>query len=219
MKNKRTFGYIEIVFDVAYLCTVLFLGFYITMHTESEVQTLYGIMAFVLVIGDAFHLIPRICSAASKDQKKMEHLLGTGKMITSIGMTIFYMILWFVGVLCYSPGSAGMLTLLAGILAAARIIITLLPQNRWGKTESARWNLYRNLPFILLGLMTGVLFFVYRNFGYQNFKWLWLAVLFSFACYLPVVFWVNKYKALGMLMLPKSCAYIWIITMGLHIQL
>lgn len=57
-------------------------------------------------------------------------------------------------------------------------------------------------------------------------RWIWgvmaipairfvaLAIVISFACYLPVVLWVDKYPKLGMLMVPKTCAYLWIVMIG-----
>lgn len=216
MSNKRTFGYIEIIFDIAYLITVFGLGAVILFQAESMPQRLYGIMAFVLVIGDSFHLIPRIISAFRKDSVQVEGLLGVGKMITSVGMTVFYIILWGIGAMLYMPQGAFLWTGAAVSLAFVRIVITLLPQNRWGKDE-AKWNIYRNIPFFLLGIMTGYLYWYYRAGEYMNFRFMWLAILISFLCYIPVVLWVKKYPMVGMLMLPKSCAYVWIITMGIQL--
>lgn len=214
MKNKRTFGYIEVIFDVAYLCTAFGLGLFIFGRAESVPQKWYGIMAFVLVFGDAFHLLPRIKNALQRDNRQAEQLLGIGKMLTSVGMTAFYLILWVIGVILYDPKHAIGWTVAATALAMVRIIITLLPQNHWGGKEESKWNIYRNIPFFLLGAMTGYLYWYYRAGIYTNFRWMWLAILISFVCYIPVVLWVKKHPMIGMLMLPKSCAYLWIIAMG-----
>jgi len=42
---------------------------------------------------------------------------------------------------------------------------------------------------------------------------MWLAILLSFAFYLPVVLWSNRYPKIGMLMLPKTCTYLWMLVM------
>lgn len=39
-------------------------------------------------------------------------------------------------------------------------------------------------------------------------RWRWLAIALSFAFYLPVVLWSNRQPKAGMLMLPKTCAYL-----------
>ncbi len=45
----------------------------------------------------------------------------------------------------------------------------------------------------------------------------WLTIVLSFGCYLPVVLWSNRSPGVGMLMLPKTCAYLWILVMCLSI--
>ena len=41
-----------------------------------------------------------------------------------------------------------------------------------------------------------------------------LAVLLSFAFYVPVVLFAAQVKPIGMLMVPKTLAYVWIVWMG-----
>ena len=43
------------------------------------------------------------------------------------------------------------------------------------------------------------------------------AILISFGCYLPVALYSKKMPRLGILMIPKTCAYVWIIVMGLQL--
>lgn len=43
------------------------------------------------------------------------------------------------------------------------------------------------------------------------------AILISFGCYLPVTLLSRKYPKVGLLMIPKTCAYIWMIVMGLQL--
>jgi hypothetical protein len=50
----------------------------------------------------------------------------------------------------------------------------------------------------------------------RAFKFLWLAVLLSFIFYIPVVLWAGRYPVIGMFMLPKTCAYVWAVSMGLR---
>ena len=46
---------------------------------------------------------------------------------------------------------------------------------------------------------------------------MWLAILLSFAFYLPVVLWSNQNPKVGILMLPKTCAYLWMLAMCLSL--
>jgi hypothetical protein len=65
-----------------------------------------------------------------------------------------------------------------------------------------------------MGVMVIVLFAMYGAGGPPAVRFMWLAVLLSFAFYLPVVLWSRKVPKIGILMLPKTCAYVWIVLMG-----
>ena len=41
-----------------------------------------------------------------------------------------------------------------------------------------------------------------------------LIVVLSFACYIPVVLFADTIPVIGMLMIPKTCAYIWTVLIG-----
>ena len=43
------------------------------------------------------------------------------------------------------------------------------------------------------------------------------AILISFGCYLPVTLLSKKYPKVGLLMIPKTCAYSWMFVMGLQL--
>ena len=42
----------------------------------------------------------------------------------------------------------------------------------------------------------------------------WLSIVISFACYLPVVLFAERYPLVGILMIPKTCAYVWTVMIG-----
>ena len=48
----------------------------------------------------------------------------------------------------------------------------------------------------------------------EAFRFLYLAVIFSFACYIPVVLFADTVPPVGMLMIPKTCAYVWVVLIG-----
>ena len=43
------------------------------------------------------------------------------------------------------------------------------------------------------------------------------AILISFGCYLPVTLFSKTKPKVGLLMIPKTCSYMWIIAMGLQL--
>lgn len=212
---KRVFGLVEAVFDVFYLVTASIIGAVLLSSSKDDLpRMLSGIMALVLVLGDAFHLLPRI-KLILTGREELKRALGRGKQVTSITMTIFYVILWHVGLLVFSPQNMRVWTYAVYFLALTRIMLCLLPQNKWEERfPPVRWGIWRNIPFAAQGILVAALFYMNRNAVY-GLGMGWLAILLSFIFYLPVVFWANKIPKIGMLMLPKSCAYLWLLAMCL----
>ena len=48
----------------------------------------------------------------------------------------------------------------------------------------------------------------------RPFRFLWLTVVLSFACYIPVVLFADAVPVVGLLMIPKTCAYVWTVLIG-----
>lgn len=206
---------IELVFDSVYLISAMALGIWLLAISGESTKQLWGIMAITLAAGDSFHLLPRMAAAYTGDTPRFAAAMGVGKGITSVTMTVFYLLLWHSGLMLFSlklPAQTTILYLLAGV----RIILCLLPQNEWKSGGEGAIAIYRNIPFTLEGLLVLWLFARYAG-GTPALQLMWLAITISFACYLPVVLWAGKYPKLGMLMLPKTCAYLWIICMGFWI--
>jgi len=215
---KRVFGTIEAIFDSSYLFLALTIGIVlISTASGNPARLLAGAAALILVAGDAFHLVPRLLVIRTGEEEKLRNALGSGKQITSITISLFYLLLWQVGVLIYFPKDINAWSLLLYALTAVRIILCLLPQNHWrDRFPPVAWGILRNIPFFLQGLLVAGLFFVNRN-PVPGLASMWLAIILSFAFYLPVVLWVNKNPKIGMFMLPKICAYSWMLMMFLSI--
>ena len=208
---------VETVFDAAYLATVLTIGFTMIRGSGQNRQyRLFGLMAVILGAGDAFHLVPRAVALCTLGLERFTVALGVGKFITSITMTIFYILLYYVWRLRYEVEGKNGLTAAVYLLAAARVGLCLMPQNRWTSAEAPLlWGILRNIPFALMGLLVIVLF--YRSAkarGDDAFRWMWVTILLSFGFYIPVVLWADTLPLIGMLMIPKTCAYVWTVLIG-----
>ncbi len=215
---KRVFGLVEALFDVFYLAAVTIIGVVLLLGAQDNLpRTLAGIMALVLVGGDAFHLLPRIKVIITGSEDQYKRALGRGKQITSVTMTIFYVILWHIGLLVFSPHDIDRWSYVIYILAVARILLCLLPQNKWEERyPPVKWGIWRNVPFFVQGMLVTGLFYIYRNTS-KGLGMVWLAVILSFMFYLPVVLWANKNPKIGMLMLPKTSVYVWLLVMCLSL--
>ena len=83
----------ETVFDAVYLTTAVAVGISMIRKSAGKRQyLLFGIMAVTLGLGDAFHLIPRVYALWTAGLEQNAALLGAGKFITSITMTVFYVL-------------------------------------------------------------------------------------------------------------------------------
>lgn len=207
----------ETLFDIVYLVTVITLGVAMLRRAGGDAgQKLFGWMAVILGCGDAFHLVPRAFALCTDGLAAHAAALGVGKLITSITMTVFYILLYHVGRRRYQMGPAKNLTLAVYVLAAARVLLCLLPQNRWLSPDApVSWGVLRNIPFALMGLIVIVLFYRgAKHTGDKTMRWMWLAVTLSFGFYIPVVLWADAVPWVGMLMIPKTCAYVWVVVMG-----
>ncbi|WP_317321275.1 hypothetical protein [Subdoligranulum variabile] len=207
----------ETAFDAVYLVTVITIGILMIRQPNAAKQfRLFGWMAIVLGAGDAFHLIPRAWALCTTGLENYTFALGLGKAITSVTMTVFYVLLYYVWRLRYRVQGQKSLTAAVYVLAGLRAALCLMPQNQWFSASAPlSWGIYRNIPFALLGLLVIVLF--YRSAKAQQdhaFRWMWLTIVLSFAFYIPVVLWADVYPMVGMLMIPKTCAYVWTVVIG-----
>lgn len=207
----------ETGFDIVYLATVLTLGIKMLRQCGDRAQfRLFGAMAVVLGAGDAFHLVPRAVALCTTGLENYIVALGAGKWITSITMTVFYILLYYVWRLRYQVQGRRGITALVWVLAALRIGLCMMPQNRWLSADAPlSWGIWRNLPFAALGLVVIVLFFrSAREHDDKAFRWMWLTIVLSFGFYIPVVLWADTVPVIGMLMIPKTCAYVWTVVIG-----
>ena len=207
----------ETLFDVLYLTSVITIGtIMISKGGNNKQFKLFGIMAVVLGVGDAFHLIPRAYALLTTGLEENAAALGIGKFITSITMTIFYVILYYIWRQRYNIKGHKKLTFSIYALAIMRIGICLLPQNEWLNFNAPTlWGIYRNIPFLIMGIIIIYIFNLeVKKHDDKNFKYMALAIILSFALYIPVVLWGNTFPLVGILMVPKTLAYVWIVLMG-----
>lgn len=209
----------ETLFDIVYLTLVIAVGIRMMIKIRGEKQYfLFGMMAVVLGTGDAFHLLPRAYALCTTGLENFSAALGIGKLVTSVTMTIFYVLLYYVWRVRYRVQDRNILTVCIGLLAVVRIILCFFPQNKWTSADAPLvWGIYRNIPFVLLGLLIIVLFFKKASETKDRaFRFMWLAIVLSFGFYIPVVLFADAYPMIGMLMIPKTCAYVWAVLMGYY---
>ncbi len=207
----------ETLFDAIYLSSVIILGLQMIIKGKNnQYIKLFGYMSVLLGFGDAFHLVPRSYALLTTGLESHAGALGFGKFVTSITMTIFYVILYRIWELRFDIKNSTTLRAVIGVLAAIRIILCFFPQNQWFIYNSPiSWGIYRNIPFAIMGII--MIYIMYREavkHKDKDYKFMALAVFLSFALYIPVVLWGTIYRPVGILMIPKTLAYVWIVLIG-----
>lgn len=201
----------EPLFNLAYLGVVITLGVRLLFERKRDAKV-YGVMAILLGLGDAFHLIPRIVSHLTEGGfERYVAALSWGEFVTSITMTVFYLL--FYDYYCNRSGDTDRKKrVLLYALAAVRIVLTALPQNLWGTKGSYLFGILRNLPFAAMGLLLILWTWKYRQ--KEGLRHTSLLIAVSFLCYLPVVVGARFVPVLGALMIPKTVAYVLLVAVG-----
>jgi len=212
----------ETVFNISYLMIVWCLIF-IMVRRWSKVDSadrktaLSILLAFVfLALGDMGHVGFRVVAFAMGDLDAAVHLFGRevvlaplGSMATAWTFTLFYVCMVFMWKYrfrkSFGPVAWGLF-----FLAVIRSVIMLLPGNAWN-SQNIQEPLYtlRNLPLILM--QAGTAYLILRDAIAENdrlFKWIGAMIMVSLACYAPIVAFIKIYPNLGMLMIPKTIAYL-----------
>ncbi len=178
--------------------------------TKEKLITLRYLLAFfLLALGDSGHVGFRVIAFFNGGLEQNSLLVGAGALSTAITITLFYLILLDVWRLAFNKAKDGLYYGLI-IIGIIRFIIMAFPQNDWGRVVPIlEWSLLRNIPLTIIGLF--VAYFMirdglrYRDNRYRN---LGLCIVVSYAFYLPVILFVQVIPIIGMLMIPKTIAYL-----------
>lgn len=201
----------EPFFDIAYLGIVLSMGLRLLMEDEKDAKS-FGLMAVLLGLGDGFHLIPRVMSHLSPNGfSRYLALLSWGECITGITMTLFYL-LFYRYYQSMSDDRDKRRTRLVYLLVVLRLLLVLLPQNGWGTEGNYVFGLLRNVPVVLLGL--ALVLWTAKAKNKPGLEHTALLIAASFLFYIPVVIGARFVPLLGLLMIPKTIAYVLLVRVG-----
>ena len=208
--------YGESTFDILYLIFAIVSGCLILSKSKTKLEKYMGYAALILGCGDAFHLVPRVLNYFV--DMDWTAALGVGKLVTSLTMTIFYILLYYIYLMHYKEEKNSTVERWIWILACLRFLICLFPQNGWlQNSNDMTWGILRNIPFVALGGIICYLYFKKRN-EEKIFSMMWILILLSFLFYIPVAVGAGIVPILGMLMLPKTICYIWMIVLFIKNQ-
>jgi hypothetical protein len=214
--------WMEITFNVAYLIVIW--GIVIAMYarrdvlrsSDRQVADLFMWAFALLAFGDTGHVGFRVVAYAIGDLNATVSvfgitmgLVGLGALATAVTVTFFYMLVLMIWHKRFEKpyGWFGYLLFAAGVI---RLVIMAFPANEWNNLVPPQpWGLIRNLPLMLQGL--GVAYLIIRDAQAgrdRTFTWIGISILISYAMYTPVILFVQQIPMIGMLMIPKTMAYV-----------
>lgn len=202
------FKIVEVYFDLVYL--LLMMGFGLALLLEKEKGAkLLAAMAILLALGDACHLLPRVYGHLSPGGLAGNRMyLSYGQMITSLTMSVFYLLYFYYYRAAGGKATKGRQWLIYGLLAL-RVILVLLPANNWGGESPYAMGLIRNVPFLIMGIALVV--WTYGDGEIPGFKRASYLIAASFFFYALVVIFSTFIPAFGAFMLPKTVCYIMLV--------
>jgi len=213
----------EIGFNLLYLSliwglvVVMRLRFDRVRPEDRQLANIFWLAFFALAFGDSFHVgartaayfMPGGLNASIRVFGAIVPVVGWSSLVTAVTITIFYLfflVAWIVRApKGFSPAVYSLFT-----IAGIRLGLLVLPENQWHQPVPVQpWAIIRNLPLILLGLGVAALFLI-TDFKEDRspFRWLGVLILISYATYIPVVFYIQNFPLLGLLMIPKTMAYL-----------
>jgi hypothetical protein len=220
--SEKMLMWIEVSFDTIYLIVVWCLVFAMfrrrsVVRPENQRVASLVLNAFALLaLGDTAHVGFRVLAYAMGDMATRVSFLGTqfgllglGQLTTSITVTLFYVLMLAIWRSRFNKKYGPFEHVLLAC-AVVRLLLIALPANQWDSLVPPQpWATVRNLPLLIQGL--GVAYLILRDAQAnkdRTFWWIGIMILVSYACYMAVVLFVQQVPLIGMLMIPKTVAYV-----------
>ena len=220
--NETAQMWMEISFNILYLVAVWWLVAAMLRRlpqvpTADQKIGRYFIWAFALLaLGDTGHVGFRVLAYALGGLDATLNiagleigLVGLGALSTALTVTFFYVLLLFIWQERFDRplGWFGWLLIAS---AAVRLAVMTLPGNQWNSVVPPQpMSLVRNFFLTISGL--GVAILILRDAaktGDRVFTWIGISILVSYGFYIPVILFVQTLPLIGMLMIPKTLAYV-----------
>lgn len=211
----------EITFNILYLVTIWVLVILMFRRRSflsgdnERVGKLFLYAFFLLALGDTGHVGFRVLAYAMGGLEANPLLVGGGALATAVTVTFFYMIVAEIWRL-RAEKSRGLLWWIMIAAGIVRLVIMIFPQNRWAQVvPPSDWSLLRNIPLMIQGIVVAVLMLYSGSVNKDLFqKRVSYMIFLSYIFYTPVILFIQEMPLLGMLMIPKTLAYVAIAFMA-----
>ncbi len=205
----------EIIFDILYLIVIWTLVSLMIRKRANLSEScritgvLFIIAFFLLALGDSGHVGFRVVAYFMGGLESNPLLVGAGSLATAVTITLFYMLIAEIWRVRYGKkrGIAWWALIAAGVV---RLALMIPAANQWGSAVPPYgWQLARNIPLVVQGLGAALLLLVSGLRGKDKLSIkISLMIFVSYLCYIPVILFYNQLPVIGMLMIPKTIAYV-----------
>ncbi len=212
----------ETIFNILYLTSIWWLTYLMYKRLpklEEKITPVANLIvaAFALLaLGDSGHVGFRILALFFGGSESMVSIADTpirwislGTLATTATVTVFYVLVLIIWKKRFNK-EYGWFGIFLFFMAIVRMVMTMLPINDWNASMPTQpWATYRNIPLMIQGL--GVAYLILRDAKAENdkaFTQIGYMILTSYAFFIPVILFVQKMPLIGMLMIPKTLAYV-----------
>ncbi|MCD4802715.1 MAG: hypothetical protein K8R16_07215 [Anaerolineales bacterium] len=212
----------ETSFNILYLSSIWWLVFLMYKNLPKvDEKTLplaeVIVAAFALLaLGDSGHVGFRILALIFGGPESAVIIagesirwIGLGTLATTATVTIFYVLVLIIWKRRFNK-TYGWFGIFLFLMAIVRMVMTMLPINNWNASFPEQpWSTYRNIPLMIQGL--GVAYLILRDAIKEKdkvFTQIGCMILVSYTFFIPVILFVQQIPLIGMLMIPKTLAYV-----------
>ncbi len=214
--------WVEIIFNIAYLIAVWAIVILMTVQRDRvapqdrRVAALGRWAFFLLALGDTGHVGFRVWAYSTGSLEstvsvlgRAVGLVGLGALATAVTVTFFYVLVLMMWQ-ARTGKPYGWFGALLFAMAGLRLLLMIPAVNQWNSVVPPQpWSIVRNLPLTVAGL--GVAYLILRDALRTHdrpFVWVGSLIVLSYAMYIPVILFVQQAPMVGMLMIPKTLAYV-----------
>ena len=180
------YQFVEPTFEIAYLAAGLIISIFVLIKAKKRIPyLLLGSMGLTLVICDAMVIIPKMIGDWCFALQDIYNYVGIGRTAITITMTTLFVLIYFFYRKVKGKEVNPIMDWFVSVLAAARILITLIPISDIRFAYNYEQYFIRNIPFIALSSI--VIFYSYKwtktdmDYFFERIEIAFIAMLALFA--------------------------------------
>lgn len=199
-------------FYMIFLVLALFVSVKLLLNSKGNKKIMiFGLLTFLLGIGEGFHIVPRILEIFNSDIDTYGPLMDSGRFISSISIIIVYLLLFWFWRVYYGVTDKKHMEIILLVLGFIGVILSVVLKD----SSNFFPIILRNLPTLAIG---SIVIYQYKNQATtspsKGFGFMWLSLLLSLVFTIGFELLSYNYVFFTILMMPKTLMFIWIVLMG-----